>query len=479
MPFEITMPQLGLTMENGSVVEWLIDEGEPIHPGQEILTVETDKAVVPVEAHEAGTLARILVPAGQQVAVGAVLAVATAPGEVLPADWTPGLAAAPAAAGAPRGSEMPVIASEAKKSPIAQAGIASLTLAMTEDSVFQASWKARSLAHAADLDLRTVSGSGPGGRILAGDVAQALARAQLTAEQVPPLAAEIQATPVAESLAAALGLDLSRVRGTGPQGRISQADVLEAAALLIRQAAGQPAPAALPGLPQVVQATPLQGVRKIVSEGMAASVHTSARVTLFRELDAGGLVALRERFTAQGKQVSYNDLLIRICATALREHPEANARLGNGQIEQLDRINIGLAVDTERGLLVPVVRSADRLTIAQIATETARLVAAARAGRCLPDDLSGGTFTLTNLGMFGVEAFTPVINLPECCILGVGSIVRKPAVCDDGQTLAVRPMVTLSLVFDHRVIDGAPAARFLDRIARLAQDPLLLLTQDA
>jgi pyruvate dehydrogenase E2 component (dihydrolipoamide acetyltransferase) len=173
--------------------------------------------------------------------------------------------------------------------------------------------------------------------------------------------------------------------------------------------------------------------------------------------------------------VSYNDLLIRICAVALCEHPAANARLGEGQIEHLDRVNVGLAVDTERGLLVPVVHDADRLTLPQIAAKTAWLVAAARSGRIAPEQLSGGTFTVTNLGMFGVEGFAPVINLPECCILGVGKIVRKPVVVDQADTVAVRPTMTLSLVFDHRVIDGAPAARFLDRIAQLIEDPLLLL----
>ncbi|MFN2167546.1 MAG: dihydrolipoamide acetyltransferase family protein, partial [Anaerolineae bacterium] len=230
-----------------------------------------------------------------------------------------------------------------------------------------------------------------------------------------------------------------------------------------------------PGLPQVASTTPLKGVRRIVSEGMARSVHTTARVTLFREVDAGQIAHARERFIAQGVSVSYNDLLIQICAVALREFPEANARLGDGEIEHLDRVNVGLAVDTERGLLVPVVHDADRLTLPQIAAETARLVAAARSGRIAPDDLSGGTFTVTNLGMFGVEGFTPVINLPECCILGVGQIVRKPVVIDERDTIAVRPTMTLSLVFDHRVIDGAPAARFLDRIAQLVEEPALLL----
>jgi pyruvate dehydrogenase E2 component (dihydrolipoamide acetyltransferase) len=451
MPFEITMPQLGLTMEKGTVVEWLVGEGDPISIGQEIFQVETDKSVVAVEAREAGTLVRILVPAGQEAAVGTVLAVGLAPGEALPADWQPSQPA----------STTP------QPEPVSQQTPASAPAQVDEGGPLDASWKARTLARQTGLDPAVLVGRGPGGRIVAADVETALAE-----RAVAPTA--VKATPVAANLAEALGLDLSQVRGSGPGRRIDQADVLAAAAALIRQKAGAP-PAREPGLPQVASTTPLKGVRKIVSEGMARSVHTTARVTLYREVDASQFARARERFIAQGMSVSYNDLLIHICAVALREFPEANARLGQEQIEHLDRINVGLAVDTERGLLVPVVHDADRLTLPQIAAETARLVAAARSGRIPPDDLSGGTFTLTNLGMFGVEGFTPVINLPECCILGVGKIVRKPVVIDQRDTIAVRPTMTLSLVFDHRVIDGAPAARFLDRIAQLVDEPALLL----
>jgi pyruvate dehydrogenase E2 component (dihydrolipoamide acetyltransferase) len=209
---------------------------------------------------------------------------------------------------------------------------------------------------------------------------------------------------------------------------------------------------------------------------MATSARNTARVTLFRSVDVSGLIALRERFKVQGAPISYNDILVHVCAIALREHPAANSRLGDGRIEHLDCIHIGLAVDTERGLMVPVIHHADELSIRQIAAESARLITAAQAGSSLPDDLAGGTFTITNLGMFGVERFTPVINLPECCILGIGRIERKPVVSDEKDTVIVRPMMTLGLVFDHRVIDGAPAARFLARIAELIQDRLLLLT---
>jgi pyruvate dehydrogenase E2 component (dihydrolipoamide acetyltransferase) len=303
---------------------------------------------------------------------------------------------------------------------------------------------------------------------VAEDVEDALATP--TAE----LTIEVEVSPVAARLAASLGLDLSNVRGTGPQQRIMQADVIRAAAALIR---GQTASrlTLTPGSARPIKTVPLTGIRGVVSERMATSSRAAARVTLFRTVDVTGLIDLRQRFKAQEIQVSYNDILVRVCATALREHPEANARMGEGRIEWLDRIHIGLAVETKRGLLVPVIRDADSLTIPQIAAESQRLIEAALLGRNLPDDLAGGTFTITNLGMFGVEGFTPVINLPECCILGVGSIQRKPTVVDEKDTVTVRPMMTLSLVIDHRIIDGAPAARFLDRIAQLVQDPSLML----
>ncbi len=461
MPFEITMPQLGLTMEEGAVIEWLVHEGDDIQPGQEVLQVESDKSVMAVEARSKGTLARILVPAGQTVPVGAVLAVGLAEDERLPEGWQ-----------APSTGTEPKQAAPVESASVEPGPRSPMTLVAAElGAPLQASWKARTMAREAGIDLQGLAGTGPGGRVTAEDIAGAGQHSEgITA-------ADIQATPVAANLAAALGLDLSTMAGRGASGQITRADVLAAARALI---GGQlpPIPAPEPGHPQVASATPLRGVRKIVSQGMAASVRATARVTLFREVDASGLAHLRQHFGSRGLAVSYNDLLIRICAIALAEHPQANARLGEGQVELLDRINIGLAVDTERGLLVPVIHGADRLTIPQIAAQTASRVQAVRAGQSLPDDLAGGTFTITNLGMLGVEGFTPVINLPECCILGVGRIVRKPVVIDDADTVAVRPLMTISLVFDHRVIDGAPAARFLDHIARLIEDPLLILVEN-
>jgi pyruvate dehydrogenase E2 component (dihydrolipoamide acetyltransferase) len=229
-----------------------------------------------------------------------------------------------------------------------------------------------------------------------------------------------------------------------------------------------------------VESVPLTGVRRIIAERMAASVHTAARVTLVTEADATAFVEAREQLKASladawGFAPGYNDLLGIIVARALREFPYMNARLSaDGQaIERLSVVNLGMAVDTERGLLVPVIRDADQKGLRAFGTEFRALMERARAGRATPEDLSGGTFTMTSLGMHDIDAFTPIINLPEAAILGVGRIQPKPVVWEG--EIVVRQMWTLSLVFDHRVVDGAPAARFLQRIKQLVENPYLLL----
>ena len=216
---------------------------------------------------------------------------------------------------------------------------------------------------------------------------------------------------------------------------------------------------------------------------MAESVHTAAPVTLTTEADATELVRLRSNIVADlaGSDLAvpaYTDLLIRLVALALLENPGLNASLENDRIIQHAAVHIGIAVDTERGLLVPVVRDAHTKSVQQIAGASAQLIAQARAGKSAPDDLSGGTFTITNLGMYEIDAFTPIINLPECAILGVGRIVARPVVIDEqAETIAVRKMMALSLSFDHRVVDGAPAARFLKRVKQFVEHPYAWLTR--
>jgi pyruvate dehydrogenase E2 component (dihydrolipoamide acetyltransferase) len=220
---------------------------------------------------------------------------------------------------------------------------------------------------------------------------------------------------------------------------------------------------------EVLETLKVAGARAVIATRMLQSATTTAPVTLTTETDATELVALRAQQRAAGIPCSYNDLLLWLLARALREHPRLNASLQGEEIRVWRRVNIGLAVDSEQGLRVPVVHDVDQKGLAEIAHETAALVAAARQGRSAPEALCGGTFTLTNLGMFGIDAFTPILNLPECALLGVGRIRPQPAVVDDH--LAIRQKVWLSLTFDHRLIDGGPAARFLQRVAQLIENP--------
>jgi len=290
-----------------------------------------------------------------------------------------------------------------------------------------------------------------------------------------------KATPVAERMAAEAGLDLRGVTGSGPGGKITREDVEGALSVpsVPPPAVAAPTPAPSPRA-EILERVPLKGVRGIIAERMAASVQATARVTLMMEVDATRFVDMRERLKARvaeewGFAPGYNDLLAKMVAAALRVFPYMNARLAADAVEHLAAVNMGMAVDTERGLLVPVIHDADKKSLRQFGAEFRQLAEAARSGRISPDDLSGGTFTLTNLGMYDVDAFTPVINLPEAAILGVGRIAEK-AVVRDGEIVA-RYMWTLSLVFDHRLVDGAPAARFLGYIKELIEEPYLWVVE--
>ena len=260
-------------------------------------------------------------------------------------------------------------------------------------------------------------------------------------------------SPRAKRIAAELGVEWTGIRGSGRTGRIVERDVRRASAETGRTA-GRPT-------------APVPSARRAIAEKMSASAHTTAAVTLTTEADATELVKLRDVFKGRpGQPVpSYNDLLIRIVAFALREHPQLNAGPGD--------VHIGFAIDTDRGLLAPVVRNVADKSLLAIAKETARLIERARAGEITAEEMSGGTFTITNLGMYDIDAFTPIINIPECAILGVGRIVARQVVTDaDAGTVAIRRMVVLSLTFDHRLVDGAPAARFLQAVKRAVEQPL-------
>jgi pyruvate dehydrogenase E2 component (dihydrolipoamide acetyltransferase) len=271
-------------------------------------------------------------------------------------------------------------------------------------------------------------------------------------------------------------LDLRTVTPSGPHGEITRADVEMA---LARRASDKIADLGvrnilpLPDL-RVKTRIPLKGVRGVSAERMGLSARTTSRVTMLMDVDATALVDLREKIKAEVENVwgfapGYNDLLARICALTMSQFPYMNARLNGEVIEQIAEINVGIAVDAEKGLYVPVIRDADQKDLQTIGTEFRRRVEEIRTGAISPDHLSGGTFTITNLGMYDVEGFTPVINLPEAAILGVGKIIAKPAVRDN--QIVIRQMMTLSLAFDHRLVDGAPAARFMQTLKNIIESP--------
>jgi pyruvate dehydrogenase E2 component (dihydrolipoamide acetyltransferase) len=316
------------------------------------------------------------------------------------------------------------------------------------------------------VDWTALNGSGRTGRIIERDIRAA-------AQQAPPV--EIRVSPVARRVAEELGVNLDDLAAQMPGKRLERADIEAAAASLAAPAAVMP-----PTTP-IDQVIPLSPVRRITAERMTTSVHTTAPVTLTTEVDATELVRLRTQLkndsSASSQPVpTYNDLLAKLVAQALLEHPALNARLEGEQLVISGSAHIGLAVDTERGLLVPVLRDVQSKSLRQIARESAGLIEQARAQKLSADQLRGSTFSISNLGMYEIDAFTPIINLPECAILGVGRITPKQVVVDaDAGQVAIRQMMFLSLTFDHRLVDGAPAARFLQRIKQFVEQPYLWL----
>ena len=467
MATELYIPKQGQTVEEVTIIEWLAADGAKVEEGQEILNVETDKAVFAIEAAAAGYLHRGPFEEGQVVPVLTVVAIIGKQGDTV--TWGQG----------------DKVTSAASAEALSEPGDTSPDHPVTPSPSHRviASPRARRRAAEERVPLAEVTPTGGGGiRVVERDVLAYLASAP-------------KASPLAAKLAAGAGIDLRKVAGTGPGGKITKEDVEAAiaqaasrlpppaapvAAVAVEAPMARPSLAALPSA-EVVERIPLKGVRAIIADRMAASVHTSARVTLMMEVDATEFVAVRERLKAKvekewGFAPGYNDLLALMAAAGLRRFSYMNARLAPDAIERLAHVNLGMAVDTERGLLVPVIRDADQKSLRQFGQEFREMVDRARKGKSLPDDLSGGTFTITNLGMYGIEGFTPVINLPEAAILGVGRIIPKwvyhPSSPDKP---ALRQMMTLSLVFDHRVVDGAPAARFLQYVKELVEEPFLLL----
>ena len=433
MATPVIMPKQGQSVESCIIVSWKKHAGDAVKAGDILCEVETDKATFEVESPAEGTLLAIFYEQGADVPVLTPIAAIGKPGES--ADGLKGTSSA-------GGSLAPVAPSAAAAPASAPA-----------------------------------------------------ARAPSAAAAAPPSDGKIKASPRAKALAASRGVDLAGIRGTGPGGRIIERDVASApaaSASVAVRAASAPAAAPVVGDVREIKVT---GIRKLISERMLASLQTTAQLTMHTAADARSLLSLRKKFKnspeAMGLQaVTINDMVLYAVARVLTRFPEMNALFVGDTLRQHSSVHLGFAVDTPRGLMVPVVRNAHVLSLKDIGRETARLVAACRDGGIRPEEMAGGTFTVTNLGTFGVHGFTPVLNAPQVGILGVGSIVPGPVMEPDsaksaeyvgaksaeyvGATSFI-PQIGLSLTINHQVVDGAPGARFLQALAAdIAQFDLLL-----
>ena len=464
MAHDIRIPRLGWSMEEGTFVRWLKAPGERVKPSEPLFELEGEKSVEPVESIDGGILH---VPAGAP-AEGAVVKVGTligwllADGETPPAYVAepPTTPAEPPAAVSAQPAPGASVAARVPPAPTS-AGAAGPVGGPTSPTI-------RRLARELRVDVATVAGSGPAGRIMADDVYH-VAVARVGGVQGGAPGGRRPSTPRARATASRLGVDWATLPGSGRGGRVREADVLGAAARPV-PAAARATPSRLAGLPKR---------RRAIAERMLASQAENAPVTLHTRADVTELAALRGRLKVAGALPvpAYTDLLAKLVADVLLRHPAMAGcwdPSGTLVLPEAEGLHIGIAVDTEAGLLVPVVRDVGRRPLAEITAESRALIEKARAGKLPTAEMDGGVFTITNLGGFGIDEFTPIIAGPQTAILGVGAIRREPVVVRDSggvESIAIRDRMTLSLTFDHCRVDGGPAARFLDDLRRAIESP--------
>jgi pyruvate dehydrogenase E2 component (dihydrolipoamide acetyltransferase) len=460
------MPRQGNTVESCIIVDWKVKEGDSVSADTSICEVETDKAAIEVPAGEAGIVLKLLRAAGDDVPVLEPIAVIGRAGE----DWAAALGgqSASAASGASNasGTSSTAGASGAADSPAADRAVPAPVPAAPAASIGAPpgaafiSPRARNLAAKEGLSVEGVAGSGPGGRIIERDIVSALGSR-------PPLTAAAKAAAAGGSVPAA---------GSGLGGRVTAAD------LAGPSAAGVPAGAD----EGAVTETPIKGIRKLIADRMFRSLAESAQFTLNGGASASRMQDLRSRMKEAGEEsglskITVNDFILFAVSRVLPRYPFMNALKiadagGGAVLRTFERVHLGVAVDTPKGLMVPVIRNANLLSLRQISSEAKRLAAACQGGGIQPDELSGSTFTVTNLGSFGVTGFTPVLNAPEVAILGVCGIELKPSAGKDGE-IRFEPRIGFSLTINHEVVDGAPAARFLKALGDAVADIDLWLTQ--
>jgi pyruvate dehydrogenase E2 component (dihydrolipoamide acetyltransferase) len=438
----VTMPKMGMTMKVGKVSKWYKNEGDSVEKGENLFEVETEKITNKIESPGSGVLFQIVVPAGETVPVGTILAVIAQAGEQ--PERIEGIQVGEVEEVQAKAASSQ--ATEAKAEPQEKKRIISTP-------------SARRLAKELGVDLSLVTGSGPEGKIKEADVLK-------FHEEGPPVP---KITPLAAEIARQEGLDISTITGTGENGKITREDVERALA------ASTAAPGAQPSKARVI---PFEGIRKVIADNMHASLQNAAQLTAFTEVDVTEMVRFRELMRDEfardaSVKISYNDIIVMATARALMRHPIMNATLVGEEILLHDTVSMGIAVALPEGLIVPKLRNAEKKSLLEVAKEVRELAKKAREGTLAVEEVTDGTFTISNVSMLGMDGFTPVLNPPETGILGIGRVIEKPAVFNG--EIAIRHMMTLSLTFDHRVVDGAPAMTFLRDLARYLAQPMLIL----
>ena len=448
-------------MTEGMVSEWFIADGAKVKKGEMLYSLETEKVNLDVDAEMDGYV-KHTAEAGVMLAPGDVVGYIFADDEPIPADFA-GVASSTAAPDveAPKAAA-PAAAVSATPEPVA---------VVSGDGRLKSSPAARRLASEIGIAIAGLTGSGPGGRIVEADVRQASLQsgASTGSERQENVETKVNASPLARRLAAERGIDLSQIKGSGPQGRIVQGDLDQAPLTSGRAAPVQMGPTA-------GSTVPVRGMRKTIAQRMHQSLQTSAQLSMDMTAQMDDAVRLRGQLIKEWDgeaRPTYTDLVIKAVAKALGQHPMMNSRFDDTEITLLREIHMGLAVSVPEGLLVPVIRNVHELNLKQIAQESARIAAAARAGTLGLDDYAGGTFTISALGMFGVNSFTPIINQPQTGILGVNQLFDG-LTWDEDKPIKTKQM-NLSLTWDHRAVDGAPAAEFLASVVEFLSEPYRLL----
>ncbi len=441
MPKEIYLLKVGMTMTEGMVSEWYIADGQQVNKGEMLYALETEKVNMDVDAEFDGKV-KHLVQVGEMMKPGDVVGFIFEDGEDIPSN----LSAIPVKQNSAIGAVEP--GSKPGSEPETQPD--NKNVSDNKDNRVKSSPAARRLAKELDVDFTTLTGTGPGGRIVEADV-QAVA------------ATVVRASPLAKRLAEQKGVNISTIKGSGPGGRIVEADIEAAAMKSSTSIAGE--------------TIAVKGMRKTIAQRMFTSLQSTAQLTMDMEASMDDAVRLRESLIDewQGEQIrpTYTDLVVKAVAKALKSHPLMNSQLGETEITLLSDIHVGIAVAVPDGLVAPVIRNADKLSVKEITVESSRLATFARNGTLGLDDYAGGTFTISALGMYGVDSFTPIINTPQAGILGVNRIFD--GVAWDGDRPLKAKKMNLSLTWDHRVLDGAPAAEFLAEVCTLLANPYRLL----